>query len=58
MCIDVNRQDVPCVQGLSVACLNVEGCDLVLCEAELRCIVDVLPEERVELVGVQGAIRT
>ena len=50
--IDIDRQNVPGVQSLAVRSLDVEGSHLVLCKAKLFRVIDVVPEECIDLVRV------
>lgn len=48
---------MPCVEGLAIRRGNGEWRYLALRESELLTIMDVLPEERVDFMGIQGAAR-
>lgn len=43
---------MPCVEDLVVWCGDIEGCYLVGCEAKGLGLVDIVPEARVDFVGV------
>lgn len=47
---------MPSIQRLAVWSADVEGSDLVFREAELFCVIDVVVEECVDLVGVERTV--
>ena len=48
---------MPCIESLSITRWDGERRHLALCEAERFGIVNVLPEESIDLVGVQSAVK-
>ena len=52
--VDIQRQNVPCVQRLAIWCPDVERRDLTSSKSKLFRVVDVVKEKRVEFVSVQS----
>lgn len=50
--ISIYRQDMPGVERFAIGRINCEWCHLTLCEAELLGVVEVMPKECVDLMGV------
>lgn len=55
VCIHINRQDMPCIQHLAIESADIERRNLGFCESEVFRLVDVVVEEGVDFVGVEGA---
>lgn len=52
--IGVYGQDMPCIQRFTIGRGDCERRDLAFGESKLFRIVDIMPEERVDLMGVQS----
>lgn len=47
---------MPAIQRLAIWSREPKWSDLAFCKAELRWIFDVVPEESIDFVGVEGAV--
>ena len=45
---------MPSIQRFAIRCRDVEWRDLVFCEAKLLGVVDVVPVDGIDLVGVES----